>query len=68
MTLDEHIRKIVAEELAKHQSSADIVPVAEFCKVKNIHRNTVWRAEKEGRIKLIRLGKKVFINPQQFIV
>lgn len=68
MTLDEHIRKIVAEELAKIQTPKELISVTEFCKKRNINRSTVWRAEKEGKVNLIRIGKKTFINPEQFIV
>jgi predicted DNA-binding transcriptional regulator AlpA len=66
MNLEEHIRKIVAEELDKRQQAQELVSITEFCQANKIHRNTIWRHEKEGRLKLIRIGRKVFINPQQF--
>lgn len=66
MSIDEQIRKIVVEELEK-RLTPELIPLTEYCKLKNIHRSTVWRAEKEGKVKLHRVGKKVFINPQTFI-
>ncbi|UYN88140.1 MAG: hypothetical protein KIT51_07815 [Cyclobacteriaceae bacterium] len=67
MSLEENIRKIVAEEIQKAGKQSDLVPLAEFCKEKNLSRVTVWRAEKQGKMKLTRIGKKVFVSPQQFI-
>lgn len=66
MSIEEHIRKIVAEELVKLQQKVELVPIAEFCKAKKISRGTLWRAEKEGRVKLTRIGARVFINQEQF--
>lgn len=40
----------------------DIVPLRQFCKEKNISRTTIWRAEKRGELKLIRIGRKVFVQ------
>lgn len=67
MSLEESIRKIIAEELNRHPVN-DLQPVAEFCELKNISRVTLWRAEKEGKIKLTRIGRKVFVNPNQFAI
>ncbi len=67
MSIDEQIRKIVVEELEK-RLTPELIPVPEYCRKNNIHRSTVWRAEKEGKVKLYRVGKKVFINPQLLIV
>jgi hypothetical protein len=66
MNLEENIRKIVADELDKRQQQVEFIPVADFCKSRKISRITIWRAEKEGKIKLSRIGKKIFINPNQF--
>lgn len=66
MNLEESIRKIVVDELDKRQSPSELIPVSEFCKKQKLSRVTVWRAEKEGRIKLDRIGKKVFVNQAQF--
>lgn len=65
MSLEESIRKFIAEELDR-QPVNDLQPVAKFCESKNISRVTVWRAEKEGKIKLTRIGRKVFVNLNQF--
>lgn len=66
MTIDEIVRKIINDELDKHQRKSEIVPVADFCKAKKISRVTIWRAEKNGQIKLTRIGKSVFIDINQF--
>lgn len=65
MSLEENIRKIVVDELSKRQPE-ELQSISEFCKSKDISRITVWRAEKEGKVKLTRIGRKVFINPRQF--
>lgn len=67
MDLEQSIRKIICEELDKRQQGNDLIPLADFCKSKNINRVTIWRHEKEGRIKLDRIGKKVFVNSSQFL-
>jgi hypothetical protein len=65
--IEESIRTIVVEELAKLGAGNKMVPVAEFCRKHGISRVTIWRAEKEGRLKVTRIGKKVFVNPNQFV-
>lgn len=67
MTLDETIRMMINEELDKRERKTDLVRISDFCKSKNISRTTLWRAEKEGRLTMTRIGKKVFINMNQFI-
>jgi hypothetical protein len=67
MSLEESIRKIVKDEIEKRNQKTELVPVADFCKDKNLSRITIWRGEKQGKFKLTRIGRKVFINPQQFI-
>lgn len=66
MNLEESIRQIVSDEIGKQLQAANLIPIADFCKSKNINRVTLWRHEKEGRIKLDRIGKKVFVNQAQF--
>ena len=66
MNLEQSIRQIVCEELDKRTQTDTLIPLAQFCKEKNLNRVTVWRAEKEGRIKLDRIGKKIFVNQTQF--
>jgi len=68
MNLEESIRKIANEEFDKRQTQSNLVPVEEFCKQKNISLITVWRAEKSGKLKLSRIGKKVFVNQSQFSI
>jgi hypothetical protein len=65
MSLEDHIRKIVVDELSKHQP-AELVSISQFCKAKNVSRVTVWRAERAGRLKLTRIGRKVFVKTDQF--
>jgi len=66
MNLEESIRQIISEELDKRNQVDNLVPLAQFCKEKNLNRVTLWRAEKEGRIQLSRIGKKIFVNQSQF--
>jgi len=42
------------------------IPIAEFCAKTKTWRSTIWRLEKRGEVKLIRIGRSVFINPDQF--
>ena len=60
------IRQIVHEELSKRSDETELVSVPEFCRKHAISRVTLWRAEKEGRVKVTRIGKRVFLNPNQF--
>lgn len=64
--LESLIRQIVADELAKTQRMGELQSIAEFCKARKISKVTLWRAEKQGRIKLVRIGKRVFIDSTQF--
>lgn len=68
MSFDEIMRKAVAEEIEKQQQKTERlpIPIAKFCRDTNISRATMWRREKDGTAKLIRIGRKVFIDPQQF--
>ena len=66
MNLEESIRKIVVEEIDKRQQKDEYVPIAEFLQSKKLSRLTIRRQELEGKVKLIRIGKRVFINPSQF--
>lgn len=66
MSIDEQIRKIVVEELEK-RLTPELIPVPEYCKKNNIHRSTVWRAAKKGKVKLVQIGKKAFIDPKQLL-
>lgn len=65
MNLEDHIRKIVVDELSKRQPP-ELVSISQFCKTKNVSRVTVWRAERAGRLKLTRIGRKVFVKTDQF--
>lgn len=66
MNLEQTIREIAREEYNKLQSGGDLVPADEWCERKGISYTTLWRSEKRGQIKLTRLGKRVFINTNQF--
>lgn len=63
--LENIIQEMVSRELAKHQSN-ELIPISEFCRQAKVSRITLWRQEKQGMIKLTRIGRKVFVNPQQF--
>ena len=67
-SIEETIRQIVADELSKRQQNEELQSVSDFCRTKHISRVTLWRAEKEGRIKLVRIGRKVFVPSQQFVI
>jgi hypothetical protein len=67
MNIEETIRQIVCEEIDKREQATNLIPIADFCKNHNLSRVTVWRAEKSGKLKTVRIGKKVFVNPHQFI-
>lgn len=66
MSIEETIRELINQELDKRTQSADIVPVEQFCQDKGVSRITIWRAEKEGRLKVVRIGKRKFIDTRQW--
>lgn len=67
MSLEETIREIARDEYSKlQQDGGNLMPADEFCEKKDISYVTLWRAEKRGEIKLTRIGKRVFINTNQF--
>lgn len=66
MTIDESIRRIAAEEVAKFMKPVNLTPVPEFCKQVGIDRKTLWRAEKQGKLKLTRIGDRTFVDTNQF--
>jgi predicted DNA-binding transcriptional regulator AlpA len=63
--IENYLRKLTEQVLAERHPG-DILPLNEFCEKKNISRATVWRAEKRGEIKLTRIGRRIFVNLQQF--
>ena len=60
------IRKIIIEELGNREQN-NLIHQSDFCKNNNISRTTIWRMQKEGKLKIIKLGRKVFIQTNQFI-
>lgn len=62
MSLEDIIRQIVRDELLNVKSGSKLIPVSQFCKEKNISRVTLWRAEKAGKCKIVRIGKKTFVD------
>lgn len=64
--LEKIIREIVGDELDKRQQTINLMSVSEFCKKHSFNRTTVWRLEKQRKIKTVRLGKKVFVDLNQF--
>lgn len=65
MSLEESFQKFIADQLSKRQPE-ELKSVPDFCKEKKISRVTLWRAEKRGEVKLTRIGRRVFINTNQF--
>jgi predicted DNA-binding transcriptional regulator AlpA len=70
MGLEENLRKIVSdllrEELDKLHRSDDLIPVSEFCRQKGLSRTTIWRQERQGQLRIVRIGRRLFINSAQF--
>jgi len=66
MNIEETIRQIVKDELRKQEKHSSLTPVAKFCEDHNVSRVTLWRAEKKGRLKTVRIGRKVFVDDNQF--
>lgn len=67
MSLEETIREIVRDEFLKLQRSDNLVSLKDFCSQKRLSRVTIWRMEKQGKIKLTRMGTRIFINTNQFV-
>lgn len=51
------------ENLADRQ---ELKPLNYWLKKKNLDRTTVWRWEQEGRIKLTRIGRKIYASEETF--
>jgi len=60
------IRGIVREEMNNYTQKVVHVPAQQFCKDRNISRTKLWRDEKKGIVKVDRIGRKVFVNLNQF--
>jgi len=41
-------------------------PISYFMKKYHVDRSTIWRWEKEGKVKLTRLGRKVYAKESDF--
>jgi hypothetical protein len=65
MSIEDQIQKIV-NECVSSRHAVNLVEASDFCQKKNISRVTLWRAEKRGEVKLTRIGRRVFINLDQF--
>jgi hypothetical protein len=65
-SLEQQIRSIVADEISKRKGESNLVAIADFCKSKNISRVTLWRSEREGKTKLVRIGSRVFVDENQW--
>lgn len=63
---EKSIKQLIAEELDRRQKENELISLADFCSRFNVSRTTVWRAEKGNKLKCVRIGKKIFINPNQF--
>jgi len=65
MSLEQQIREIVKQEIDKDHTAPRLVPLQKFCNDLGLDRKTLWRAEKEGRIKVQRIGTRIFIDANQ---
>jgi len=65
--LETSIKQMINAELDRRAAATELVPMDLFCQQKKISRVTMWRKEKEGTVKVIRIGKKLFVNPTQFV-
>jgi len=61
----ELVSDIVKRELEKSNSVPRLVPLEKFCKDVGINRTTLWKAAKDGQIKLQRIGRRVFVDATQ---
>jgi len=68
MNIEETIRAIVQDELNKREVTPQLIPAQQFCQEKGLSRATLWRAEKEGKVKLFRIGRRIFIDQGALIV
>lgn len=51
------------ENLADKQ---ELKPLSYWLKKKNLDRTTVWRWEQEGKIRLTRIGRKIYASEETF--
>lgn len=64
MSMEEQVREIVRQELDRQSGRSHLQSVEDFCQEVGLSRTTLWRQERQGRIKLHRIGKRVFVDPQ----
>ena len=60
------IREMIVQELDKIKTP-NLIPINQFCKEKGVSRVTLWRAEKQGRIRLSRIGRKIFVDQESIL-
>lgn len=67
-TITEVLRAILKEELNSIAASnaPQLVSLKKFLADSSMSRTTVWRAEKEGKIKLSRVGRRILVDLNQF--
>lgn len=58
-TIEEFLKQKIKESLSAKDYQP--IPLMEFCERNKISRTSVWRAEKSGQLKLIRVGRKIFV-------
>lgn len=67
MEIENLIRKIVVEELDKARQDVQLESLSDFCRRTGVSRTTVWRDIKKGHTKCVRIGRRILINPNQFV-
>lgn len=60
---EQGIRAIVRDEIDRQAGRPHLQSVEDFCKSVGLSRVTLWRQEKQGQIKIHRIGKRCFVDP-----
>lgn len=64
-TIEESISDLVKGAI-QNATSSPLIPVQKFASSHNLSMTTIWRQEKAGAIKITRVGRKRFVNLNQF--
>jgi hypothetical protein len=65
-TFEAIFQKWISDELDRREGRNTLTPLNTFCQKRNLSRTTMWRGEKQGRWKLTRIGKKIYVDESQF--
>lgn len=60
---EQGIRTIVRDELDRQSGRPHLQSIEDFCQAVGVSRVTLWRQEKQGQIKIHRIGKRCFVDP-----